>query len=396
MKYSINRTTLLLIILVFLPAVIPMGTNGINLIEIIAFVCMPFSIGYFLFYRKIVNKNFFLIVLFLISITFSYIYGALILGRGFIEPLTMYVGILKILSFYFLGYLVSKKNTLEIVQNNSKYFFWILVIFGIVQIYTMIGKEIIDIFYHSDYWNVLQYEQGSVSFYHPVNFIYGLIIFGMFSLIKNEFLTINKNSIMIIFAILYFAISASVLTIIGGFILFLFFYYKSNLKYIVSAVIGFVFIWIFFNFDLSYELIELRKFALGFFSGEYSLNDFLLFNYALSVRFEHTLLDGWNTFTNNYIIGIGPGGSMDSFYVDLLASYGLIGFFIFFYILFYTVYRENKINKIIVFIILLFILFSTFQKPFIAGKAAEIFWFFLGILDKTYKWRIQNVQLCKS
>ena len=118
MNYSINRITLLLIILVFLPAVVPIGTNGVNLIEIIAFVCMPFSILYFLIYKRTINKNFFIVFLFLLSISFSYFHGAIFLDRGFIEPLTMYIGILKILSFYFLGYLVSKENTLEIIQNN--------------------------------------------------------------------------------------------------------------------------------------------------------------------------------------------------------------------------------------------------------------------------------------
>lgn len=342
------------------------------------------------------NKNFFLVIIFLLSISISYIYGALVLGRGFIEPLSMYIGMLKILSFYFFGYLISKENTLKIIQKNSKFFFWILVLIGFVQIYTIFGKEIVDIFYHSDYWNVLVYEQGSVSFYHPVNFIYGLIIFGMFALNNNEFITLNKNSLMIILSILYFSVSASVLTVIGGFMMFLFFYYKSSLKYLISVFIGFISLWMFFNIDLSFELVELRKFIIGLLIGEYSLSDFLLFNYALSVRFEHTLLDGWNTFTENFIIGIGPGGSMDSFYIDLLASYGLIGFFLFFYILFHIIFRENKISPIIVFIILLFIVFSTFQKPFIAGKAAEILWLFLGILDKTYKWRIQNVQISKS
>ena len=51
-KYSINYITLLLTILVFLPAVIPFGTNGINLVEIIAFTIMPFVIFYKLFIQK--------------------------------------------------------------------------------------------------------------------------------------------------------------------------------------------------------------------------------------------------------------------------------------------------------------------------------------------------------
>jgi len=388
--YSINYITLVLIILVFLPAVINFGTNGINLVEIIAFTTMPFVIFYKLFIQKKAPIVFLLITLFLIDISISFVYGATVLNRGFSDLFTMYAGMLKMLSFYFLGYIISNHYSYNTIQKHSKIFFYILAIFGVMQIFLYPVKLLVHNIYFSSIWDVLQYNAATVSFYHNVYYIFGIIIFGIMMQENRKFLRLDIASTFMLVLVLFFSIYASVLTIIIGFLLVYFIFLYGKVKYLYMFIFGTIFLFLIMNYKLSIELEIIKEYAINVYYGSNHLSDILFDLPALGARFEVTLVLGYEAFLSSPIIGIGPGGSMDSFYIDMLASYGVIGSFIFFMILYVVYRREHKINKKIAFLIILFLLFAVFQKSFFSGKTAEIFWLLIGILDQSYYFRVRN------
>lgn len=387
MTYSINRVTLILVVLIFFPAVLPFGTNGINFMEIISFGLMPFIVSYFIFVKKKVDKHFLLVLLFLFSVTFSYIFGAIFFNRGFEEPFTMYVGILKIVSFYFFGYFVAKNNSYNIIENSAKYYFLILTIFGIFQIYFVPIKEFVNIFYNTSLWNPVGYDIATTTFYHNVYFIFGISILAVLMQKNEKFIQLSIASLLGFLIILFFSLYASNLTVLIGFTFLYFCFIKNKIKYMLLILFSILFLYIVSNYEISHELLIIKDFITQYFSGNFNLHDLFVVLPALANRFEDTLVKGLNAFSLSPIFGIGPGGSMDSLYIDMLGSFGIFGTLIFIILIISILFRENTNNKKIIFLLILFLIYAIFQKSFFAGKSAEILWLLFGILDRTYSYR---------
>jgi hypothetical protein len=365
------------------------GTSGVKIIEVVSIISLPFGIAALLSRSdyKIQKCDFYLILYLLFSLILfiiSFLRGErIILDRTitYSNMLSIFSGEIKIISVYFFVYFLDIKN--KNYTNINFKFAIILIVLGILQRNFVVVNDILLKMYPSKVWDNQLYHSFVVSFRGPVPFLFGFFILIIFSIQEKYFLDISLKNILLLLIVLYVGIIISVMTFLIAIIVVIPFF-LNNKKYLILYLICFLIGVCYFLFygGNNTELKLLKEFVWGFLGGSLKIQDFLLYSGALQARFEYTLLGQWKIFLSSPVVGIGPIFLMDSFYISILMTRGVIGIFLFFAFI-VTYYRIASIQM--KFVIVCMLIISIFQGPFMSGRGGMLLWALMGLESKIYK-----------